>query len=82
MESSIGDNILSLFSDTLMHQLISCVSFNIVGGLISVMAVLKLGSYHVKGLILTAPALGVDMNIELKIQKLFAPGRPLLDCII
>ena len=67
-----------------MHQLISCVSFNIyiVGGLISVMAVLKLGSYHVKGLILTAPALGVDMNIELKIQKLFAPGRPLLDCII
>lgn len=53
-----------------------------MGGLISVMAVLKLGSYHVKGLILTAPALGVDMNIELKIQKLFAPGRPLLDFII
>lgn len=44
-----------------------------MGALVSVMAVLRLGSYHVAGLILTSPALGVDMNLELKVQKAFAP---------
>lgn len=44
-----------------------------MGALISVMAALRLGSYHVGGLILTSAALGVDMNLELKVQKLFAP---------
>ena len=43
------------------------------GALISVLAALRLGSYHVGGLILTSPALGVDMNLELKVQKAFAP---------
>ena len=44
-----------------------------MGGLISVMAALKLGSHKVNGLILTSPALGVDMNLLLTIQKKFAP---------
>jgi len=44
-----------------------------MGALISVRAALQLGSNHVGGLIITSPALGVDMNLELKIQKLFAP---------
>lgn len=44
-----------------------------MGALISVMVVLRLGSYHVGGIILTSPALGVDMNLELKVQKFFAP---------
>ena len=43
------------------------------GALISVLAALRLGSYHVGGLVLTSPALGVDMNLELKVQKAFAP---------
>jgi acylglycerol lipase len=44
-----------------------------MGGLISVMAALKLGSDKVNGLILTSPALGVDMNLLLTIQKKLSP---------
>lgn len=44
-----------------------------MGALISILATLRLGSYHVGGMILTSPALGVDMNMELKVQKFFAP---------
>mmetsp|Transcript_7511 Transcript_7511/g.13683 ORF Transcript_7511/g.13683 Transcript_7511/m.13683 type:complete len:373 (-) Transcript_7511:158-1276(-) len=44
-----------------------------MGGLISVNVALKLGSYHVGGIILTSAALGVDMGLELKVQKLFSP---------
>jgi len=44
-----------------------------MGGLVSVMAALTLGSDKVHGLILTSPALGVDMNLLLTIQKKFAP---------
>ena len=41
---------------------------------ISIMAAWRLGSYHIDGLILTSPALGVDMDIQLKIQKMIAPA--------
>ena len=34
----------------------------------------RLGSYHIDGLILTSPALGVDMDLQLKIQKMIAPA--------
>eukprot|EP00804_Cyclotella_cryptica_P008158 CCRYP_004628-RA/>CCRYP_004628-RA protein AED:0.11 eAED:0.11 QI:158/0.85/0.75/1/0.71/0.62/8/934/587 len=44
-----------------------------MGGLLAVLAALRLGNERVAGLILTAPALGVDMSLELKVQKLFAP---------
>mmetsp|Transcript_29262 Transcript_29262/g.63006 ORF Transcript_29262/g.63006 Transcript_29262/m.63006 type:complete len:372 (-) Transcript_29262:896-2011(-) len=44
-----------------------------MGGLISVNVALKLGSYHVGGIILTSPALGVDMGLELKVQNFFSP---------
>ena len=44
-----------------------------MGALISVLTTLRLGSDKVAGIILTAPALGVDMNLELRIQKFFAP---------
>lgn len=45
-----------------------------MGALISVLAVLRLGSENVGGLLLTGPALGVDMNPVLHIQKMFAPA--------
>ncbi|KAL9179486.1 hypothetical protein ACHAXT_008776 [Thalassiosira profunda] len=45
-----------------------------MGALICIMAALRLGSYHVAGLILTSPALGVDMNLMLKMQKFAAPA--------
>lgn len=44
-----------------------------MGGLISVMAALSLGSDQVGGIILTSPALGVDLNPMLKVQKFFGP---------
>lgn len=44
-----------------------------MGALISAMAVLRLGSYHVAGLCITSPALGVDMSPVMKVQKFFAP---------
>jgi len=44
-----------------------------MGALIAVQAVRRLGSYHIGGIVLTSPALGVDMNLELKVQKAFAP---------
>jgi acylglycerol lipase len=44
-----------------------------MGGLIATMTALKLGNDDVSGLVLTAPALGVDMNVVLRVQKLFAP---------
>ena len=46
-----------------------------LGGLIAVMAALTMGSGKSSGLslILTSPGLGVEMNFELKVQKLFAP---------
>ena len=45
-----------------------------MGALISIMAAWRLGSYHIDGLILTSPALGVDMNFTLKLQKMIAPA--------
>ncbi|KAL7525475.1 hypothetical protein ACHAWF_001381 [Thalassiosira exigua] len=44
-----------------------------VGSLITVLSILQLGNSNVGGIILTSPALGVEMNLELKIQKFFAP---------
>lgn len=44
-----------------------------MGGLLSLLATLHLGNDRVSGVILTAPALGVDMSFELKVQKFFAP---------
>jgi alpha-beta hydrolase superfamily lysophospholipase len=44
-----------------------------MGGLLSLLTTLRLGNERVAGIILTAPALGVDMSLELKIQKFFAP---------
>eukprot|EP00573_Skeletonema_grethae_P005588 CAMPEP_0201710480 /NCGR_PEP_ID=MMETSP0578-20130828/58652_1 /ASSEMBLY_ACC=CAM_ASM_000663 /TAXON_ID=267565 /ORGANISM="Skeletonema grethea, Strain CCMP 1804" /LENGTH=372 /DNA_ID=CAMNT_0048199511 /DNA_START=37 /DNA_END=1155 /DNA_ORIENTATION=+ len=45
-----------------------------LGGCIAVLTALKLGSSKSDmSLILSSPALGVDMNLELKIQKFFAP---------
>jgi acylglycerol lipase len=44
-----------------------------MGGLISLLTTLRLGNEKVAGVILTAPALGVDMSLELKVQKFFAP---------
>jgi acylglycerol lipase len=44
-----------------------------MGALISVMAVLRKGSFHFGGIILSSPALGVDMNLELRVQKFFSP---------
>lgn len=45
-----------------------------LGGLIAVMTAFKLGSGKSNmSLILVSPALGVEMNLELKIQKFFAP---------
>ena len=44
-----------------------------MGGLIAVMTALHLGNDDVSGLILASPALGVDMNVVLRVQKLFAP---------
>lgn len=45
-----------------------------MGALISVMAALRLGSENIGGLVLTGPALGVDMNPILHVQKMFAPA--------
>jgi len=45
-----------------------------MGGLVCVMAALRLGSDQVGGIILTSPALGVDMDLMLKLQKFFAPA--------
>ncbi len=45
-----------------------------MGALISVLAALRLGSENIGGLVLTGPALGVDMNPVLRIQKMFAPA--------
>lgn len=45
-----------------------------MGALISVLATLQLGSENIGGLVLTGPALGVDMNPVLRIQKMFAPA--------
>ena len=45
-----------------------------MGGLVCVMAALRLGSDQVGGIILTDPALGVDMDLMLTIQKFFAPA--------
>ena len=45
-----------------------------MGGLVCVMAALRLGSDRVGGIILTSPALGVDMDLMLTIQKFFAPA--------
>ncbi|KAL3806519.1 hypothetical protein ACHAXA_002561 [Cyclostephanos tholiformis] len=45
-----------------------------MGGLVSVMAALRLGSDDVSGLVLTGPALGVDMNVVLRVQKLVSPA--------
>jgi acylglycerol lipase len=45
-----------------------------MGALVSVLAVLRLGSENVGGLVLTGPALGVDMNPVLHFQKMFAPA--------
>jgi acylglycerol lipase len=45
-----------------------------MGGLVCVMAALSLGSDQVGGIILTSPALGVDMDLILKFQKFFAPA--------
>lgn len=44
-----------------------------MGGLLAVLATLRLGNERVAGVILTAPALGVDMSLELKVQQFFAP---------
>ena len=44
-----------------------------MGGLVSIMVALRLGSDNVKGLILSSPALGIDMNLLLTVQKFFAP---------
>lgn len=44
-----------------------------MGGLLSLLATLNMGNNRVAGIILTAPALGVDMSLELKVQKFFAP---------
>lgn len=45
-----------------------------LGGCIAVMTALKMGSGKSNmSLILSSPALGVDMNLELKVQKFFAP---------
>ncbi|KAK1736101.1 serine aminopeptidase (family S33) [Skeletonema marinoi] len=45
-----------------------------LGGCIAVMTALKMGSGKSDiSLILSSPALGVDMNLELKVQKFFAP---------
>lgn len=44
-----------------------------MGGLLSLLTTLHLGNDRVSGVILTAPALGVDMSFELKVQKFFAP---------
>jgi len=44
-----------------------------MGGLLSVLTTLRFGNERVAGVILSAPALGVDMNLELKIQKFFGP---------
>ena len=44
-----------------------------MGGLLSLLTSLHLGNDRVAGIILTAPALGVDLNLELRIQKFFAP---------
>ena len=44
-----------------------------MGGLVSLLTTLHIGNDRVSGIILTAPALGVDLNLELRIQKFFAP---------
>lgn len=44
-----------------------------MGALISVMAALRLGSTNIGGLILTGPALGIDMNVVLHAQKMLSP---------
>ncbi len=44
-----------------------------MGGLISVMAALSLGSDQVGGLILRSPALGVNLSPMLKVQNFFGP---------
>ncbi len=45
-----------------------------LGGCIAVMTALKMGSGKSDmSLILSSPALGVDMNLELQVQKFFAP---------
>ena len=44
-----------------------------MGGIISSSAVLRLGSDHVGGLMVTSPAFGVDMGLEMKIQKAVGP---------
>jgi alpha-beta hydrolase superfamily lysophospholipase len=50
-----------------------------LGGCIAVMTALQMGSGKSNmSLILTSPAIGVDMNLELKIQKFFAP---IINCI-
>ncbi len=45
-----------------------------MGGLVCLMSALGLGSDQVGGIILTSPALGVEMDLTLKIQKFFAPA--------
>lgn len=44
-----------------------------LGGLLSLLTTLHLGNDRVAGIILTAPALGVNMSLDLKVQKFFAP---------
>jgi acylglycerol lipase len=44
-----------------------------MGGLLSLLTTLHMGNDRVAGIILTAPALGVNMSLELKVQKFFAP---------
>jgi alpha-beta hydrolase superfamily lysophospholipase len=44
-----------------------------MGRLVCLMLALGLGSNQVGGIILTSPALGIKMDLTLKIQKFFAP---------